>query len=424
MKTAILMVGQASQKTGLARVTRCMADHLALSYDMHVLGIDCFDLREAGLTERNWTLHGNPSADDLFAELRLPALVEEIRPEIVVLYNDLGVIDRYFYHLAATAHRSSVIGYCPVDGRIVLDDLVSGLAPLDKLVVFTEFARSAVLESARRSGLAERETFAAMHVIPHGLDADVFHPWPGYEADDSARRRAARQALLPDRPAAWDGFWVLNANRNQPRKRLEITLEGFALFAAGKPADVRLYLHTGMTEIGIDILQHAQMLGISDRLLLTRTDGHHPSSAVDQLNAIYNACEVGVNTASGEGWGLVSCEHGATMAAQIVPRHSACAEIWDSAAEFLEPVASVSTGLLEGHLVSSRDLAAALEKLYGDIVYRRRMTRAAYDRATCAAYRWPQVAAQWRQLFEETLVQRRRAAEACDKQAANPAMTA
>jgi D-inositol-3-phosphate glycosyltransferase len=38
-----------------------------------------------------------------------------------------------------------------------------------------------------------------------------------------------------------------------------------------------------------------------------------------QLNLLRNACDVGINTSMGEGWGLAGFEHGATGAAQIVP---------------------------------------------------------------------------------------------------------
>jgi len=46
-----------------------------------------------------------------------------------------------------------------------------------------------------------------------------------------------------------------------------------------------------------------------------------------ELNLLYNACDVGLNTASSEGWGMVSFEHAATGAAQIVPRSWVCGEV-------------------------------------------------------------------------------------------------
>ncbi len=223
--STLLIVGQASQKTGLARVTRAMAGHLAGHFDVHVLGIDSF----AGETAGPWTLHRNDAAHDVYAEARLTALTDELRPAAIVLYNDIWVISRYFDPLRRATHRPPLIGYCPLDGTIAQPWLREALAPLDALVVFTEFARAAVQP-------------LSAHVIPHGLDRGAFFP---------TDRLEARRTLFPDRPELWDGFWVLNANRNQPRKRLDLTLQGFARFAAGKPPDVRLYLHCGLRDIGV-----------------------------------------------------------------------------------------------------------------------------------------------------------------------------
>ena len=41
------------------------------------------------------------------------------------------------------------------------------------------------------------------------------------------------------------------------------------------------------------------------------------------LNRLYNACAIGLNTSAGEGFGLVSFEHAATGAPQVVPDHDA-----------------------------------------------------------------------------------------------------
>ena len=61
--------------------------------------------------------------------------------------------------------------------------------------------------------------------------------------------------------------------------------------------------------------------GLEERLYLNPLAG----GIVDdrELNLLYNACDVGITTSMGEGWGLVSFEHGAAGAAQIVPDHSA-----------------------------------------------------------------------------------------------------
>ena len=49
-------------------------------------------------------------------------------------------------------------------------------------------------------------------------------------------RTDARRRLWPDEPDWHDAFIVLNANRPMPRKRIDLTIQGFAQFARDKPA--------------------------------------------------------------------------------------------------------------------------------------------------------------------------------------------
>ena len=65
-------------------------------------------------------------------------------------------------------------------------------------------------------------------------------------------------------------------------------------------------------------------LDLGDRVHVSRDEFSN-----DDLNRLYGACDVGVNTSCGEGWGLVSFEHALTGAAQVVPRNSVCEELWE-----------------------------------------------------------------------------------------------
>lgn len=125
----------------------------------------------------------------------------------------------------------------------------------------------------------------------------------------------------------------------------------------------------------------------------------------EKLNCIYNACDVGINTSIGEGWGLVSFEHAATGAAQVLPRHSSLPELWGDAALFMEPSFSLTTEriLLEGWYVTPETVAAALEQLYRDPALLAEMGRRARQRATDPALSWDRIAAQWVGLFDEVM---------------------
>src|SRR5437764_14900399 len=92
----------------------------------------------------------------------------------------------------------------------------------------------------------------------------------------------------------------------------------------------------------------------------------------------------------GEGWGLVSFEHGAAGAAQVVPDHTACAELWRGRAELIPPARSYvpEFSVLEMGEVSADGVARALEALYRDPARRQALARAAVAVAQNPAHSW------------------------------------
>lgn len=324
----------------------------------------------------------------MFAAFGAAELVEELGAPLVLLLNDLWMLQPYMHTLARVRDALSIVAYVPLDGEIVDDRLVAPLADVDHFVAFTEFGKRQIVAFGRDE----------VGVIPHGVDTGTFHPLPG--GRDEARRR-----LFPDEPEWRDAFIVLNANRPLERKRIDLTLEGFARFARGKPAGVRLWLHHAI----MDADEHERIVALVERLEIRGrvrlSEPGAPPLTDDELNLVYNACGIGLNTAMGEGWGLVSFEHAATGAAQIVPRSSACAELWEGAAELVD---AAETGVppfspLAMRTVSAADVAAALERLYADRDRLQATSLASYRNATRAEYRWDAIAAQWRGLFDDVV---------------------
>ncbi|MFO1046632.1 MAG: glycosyltransferase [Geminicoccaceae bacterium] len=199
----------------------------------------------------------------------------------------------------------------------------------------------------------------------------------------------------------WDSFIVLNANMNLGRKRLDLTLDGFARFARDLSPKVRLLIHSKWHDWACDVQREAERLGISDRLL-TITGGETLTAAsTEVLNLIYNATDVGLSTSMGEGWGFVPLEHAAAGVAQILPRHSSLAEIWHGSAEFLEPVERFAPpgAPCAWQAVDAEDVGAALWRLYREPARLSEVAAACHANATRPDYRWEQVAGRWDELF-------------------------
>ena len=392
----VLVVGDAVVPTGYARVLRSVLERLHTRYEFNHLGVN----HRGDPHAHPWPIYPAGLGGDHQGVARLGPLVEQLRPDVVWLSADLPLLAQHAQVLGACIHRPASIAYVPVDsGPVVPATLAPLLHHVWHLATFTQHAAGelqAEAELARHYDPAL--PLPSVTVIGHGVDTAAFHPLPG-------GRRAARARLFPTRPDLHDGFIVLNANRNQPRKRIDLTMEAFARFAQSKPPGVRLYLHMAREDLGWDVKLMGERLGILDRLLLTHDGDRLPDIGDEQLNLIYNACDVGLNTAHSEAWGLVAFEHAATGAAQVVPAHGAMPELWDGAAELVAPRwrLTVERLLHTAHFVAPEDVADALERLHADAALRQRLADAALARVRAPRLGWDAVAAQWDELLQQAL---------------------
>lgn len=372
-----MAIGFARPATGLQRVMARLLGELAADFEVHWLGLGH---RGPAIRGEGFTLHPtNLEGGDVFAVESGRELADALGADVVLLYNDWWLLAKYRRALDRRGgRRPRVVAYCPLDGRITTGEVADAVAWADDVVAFTEFAR----DELDRAGVPR------VHVIGHGVDADHFAPMD---------RAATRAAALPGIPA--DAFVLLNANRLQPRKRIDLTVEAFAALAAGRP-DAHLVLHHALEGVsGEEELE--DQLGALDADVAARVHRSRDELSGVELNVLYNACDVGVNTSTGEGWGLVSFEHALTGAAQVVPGHSACAELWAGAAEVVEPVtASVPAyARLELQEVHAADVAAALARLHDDPAHRRSIAAAGRDRAREPRFSWAEVGRRWRTLL-------------------------
>lgn len=374
---------------------------LADRHEIHFLGIGYSGeiVRDRGLT----IYPTNPKGGDVFAAFQAKRLIEEIRPALILVMHDIWMFDYYLRLFGPYRDRLKIVACIPLDGRITNEEDAAPLAQADRIVAYTHFARAEFEGAFRRlrEKRADRD-FPAVDVIPHGVDRDRFYPLPELEqASFASRGRAqAKRRVFGDLPDAGESFVVLNASRPDKRKRVDLTVRGFAMFVAGKPANVRLCLHHAVMgdaaerELGPVIRE----CGLGERLSVNPLGSQIVGD--DELNLLYNACDVGINTAMGEGWGLVSFEHGAAGAAQIVPDHTACAELWRGRAELVPPARSYVPEFspLEMGEVSPEGVAQALEALYRDPGRRQELARAGVSVAQNPAYSWDVVTRQFDEL--------------------------
>jgi len=207
-----------------------------------------------------------------------------------------------------------------------------------------------------------------------------------------------------------DIFIVLNGNRNQFRKRMDITIAAFAQFAVGRP-DAQLYMHMGLKDQGWDLMplfareMNKNGLDPNGRIIMTSNGQNPPNVPVEMLNWIYNCADVGVNTTKGGGWELVNFENAACRVAQVVPDHTSTKEIFESYGELIRcDHIDVDTNYgREMPCPSTEHLVEILSDLYEDKTYRDYVAEKCYKRVTDDQFSWDTIASQFGGVFEDVM---------------------
>lgn len=392
-KPKLLWVGDIVAMTGFSRVTENVLARIKDRYDIYVLGC-------------NW--HGDPSPLQVeyqmfpasnayqtapFGEARIREITEHVKPDVIFTINDCWIINNQWAQIRDLREQIGFkfVGYFPMDSYGWYGCLNDTMEEWDAAICYTKFGAEETLNAGVKKPI---------WVIPHGVTPGQFYP------KDKAECR--KQLNLDP-----NDFIVFNGNRNQFRKRIDVTISAFAKFAVNRP-DAKLYLHMGQKDQGWDIMplfareMGRQGLDPNGRIIMSTPTNGGPNVPVDLLNTIYNCADVGINTCKGEGWGLVNFEHAACRVAQVVPDHTSCKEIFDGYGKLIRNLhADVDTNF--GRIMPCPDdnhLAQLLGELYEDRTELDRVAQACYERVTDSCFNWDTVASDFVDVFSEVLAQK------------------
>jgi len=404
MRKKILLAGLYVPGSGLTNVLEALRMALSETFEVSCLGFAPTGRTGPGigaLHDCSMTIH-NSRAQHFQADQRwLNAQFEHAPPDTVLLIAPAYVGKIFLQQLQAWRPNTKIVLYLPIEGSLANDEFAPIIALTDVCVLYTEVARLDIQTMCERA-LAANPGYRApdLTVIGHGTDPASF--FPDAFSSEQDRRRAAREALYGTATVSAEPFIILNINKPYWRKRLDITISGFAQFAAGK-TDVLLHLHTGRRSDWEDaaLRKLIDSSGVAEQIRLTPELITSPIFGRSELNTLYNACDVGLSTAMGEGWGLGIFEHAMTRCAVVVPDHTSFRENWSGAA-WLMPVSGTEFVFYEAanmHTVSASDVCAALEALYHDDVLRAELSEAAYRRSTQEMKSWQKIG----QLFSHYL---------------------
>lgn len=396
-KKRFMLVGtHAHQTTGYSKVTYNIICELAKlnefelyhfafqkfmaspsDYRLYPAGVDIHD---TVAVEKS----GAAPAEGGFGFSQLPAYIKKVKPDVIMIYNDAGVIVQYLDKIKAglsEAERNyKMIIYLDQVYKIQRPEF---LARMDQdahhYIAFTEYWKEA---------LAKQGIKKPISILRHGFDPDVFKPL------DKATVRKKHQ--IPE-----DVFLFLNLNRNTPRKRHDIVVQAFAQLVARNPTrplallcvcdkgelggyNIQEIFLRELSNLNVPLQLHAHKLMISTNQL-TYTD--------ELINELYNMSDVGITAAEGEGFGLCHFEAMGVGIPQVVPNTGGfrdfCTKENSMPVEakfqlYLANATSSVGGVAE--YVLPKDLARAAEEYVYDSDLRRRHGSKA--RETVLKYKW------------------------------------
>ena len=238
----------------------------------------------------------------------LPDVIRHEAPDVVLIYNDMGVITRFCEEIRKSGiprtfklwlYVDQVYPYHPQ----MFIDIINRDA--DRVFAFTSYWK----QSLKTQGVTR-----PIDVLGHGFEHDLFFPMN--------REEVRKKVGLPN-----DAFIYMSLNRNQPRKRYDLLIMAFVELVAKYPTKpVFLMCVCDKGDKGgwplFELFQREMKLRglplerFGNRLMLSSSDMNFRD---EDINMFYNLADVGVSAADGEGWGLCNFEQMGVGVPQVVP---------------------------------------------------------------------------------------------------------
>jgi D-inositol-3-phosphate glycosyltransferase len=379
----LLWVGDAGVPSGFARATHETLEILRRTYDVTVLGINY----RGDPHSYPYPIYSCMPGGDWMGIGRLIWMCDIVKPDVIVIQQDAWNFPQYLQQLARIAEYKDipVVGVVAIDGKNCNGKNLQGLA---HAIFWTQFA----LDEARIGGYE-----GPASVIPLGVDLSTYKPMDKAEA-----RRSRGLDILNkngNRVIPESAFIIGNVNRNQPRKRWDLTVKYFADWVTKYGIDdAFLFLHTAPTgDTGCDVRQLMEYYSILPRLILVEPPAWYGPSDQEMCET-YNCFDVAITTTQGEGMGLTALEAMACQVPVLAPDWAALGD-WAKGAARLVPCTSTAIGPpylnVIGGVVDQDLFVTELQRFYRSREYRNEVALGCLARAQESRFDWNNIGAEF-----------------------------
>jgi len=251
-----------------------------------------------------------------FGELEIGGYLKQNPQDVIIVFNDnvvtSAITNNIMNECGSERKNFRLVSYMdqvyPYQKKAYIELLNKHY---DAIIAFTPYWA----DIARKLGIKES---MPMYIFPHGFDTRLYYPIP---------IKLCRMYFNFDHNA----FMVLNLNRNQPRKRWDTTIMAWAEFVErhyqvnvkNKKGDFKVNKHTKRPiklAVGTQISAYWDLMDVLENEIKFRDVPWEyaketiqaiplPQQLSDrEINILYNATDVGLNSCDGEGFGLTGFE--------------------------------------------------------------------------------------------------------------------
>lgn len=403
-KKKFMLVGtHTHQTTGYSKVTYHLIQELAKIPELEIyhFGFQKFATFPQGYRDypsnvdvydcASKEMRGEFPAENGFGYSQLPIYIKNVKPDVIMIYNDAGVICKFLDkidELLTDEERSHFKTFIYLD-QVYITQRPDLISRIDKAAhvyfAFTDYWRTI---------LKEHGITKPIHIIRHGFDSNQFKPLDKL----TVRKRLG----IPD-----NMFLLLNLNRNTPRKRHDIVVTAFAELVARHPTKpLALMCICDAGEHGGYPIQEIYFRELNKRKVPIQFHAHKLMISKESMkytdefiNELYAISDIGITAAEGEGFGLCQFEAMGIGIPQVVPNIGGFKDFCINGVNSItvEPITRnyipYALGALGGvaELIDAIDLANAAEEYLLDSSLRIKHGAAAKE--TVLSYQWHKEAA-------------------------------
>ena len=286
-------------------------------------------------------------------------IVKAIQPNIIFIFNDNMAVNKMTTAIEKIRpkYNGKIITYIPIDLGNFDENTIN--TNCDMIFVPTDFTKDILMKYEKNIPIVR---------LPHFIPLSIFHKIEDKDTINTIREKYFGKENI-------NKFVIGALNANSIRKRWDLLLEAYCKYylkhqehqehqeqEQSSKQGVLLFIKTTKLKGNNPAHGHGRGFDLDELIEQTLARFNVPKEAVvitpekysqKELNEIYNACDLFVNTTDGEGFGMTPFEAGLAEKVTILPNYSAFESIFEKfepddeyQPEFLLPVNLFSAKLI------------------------------------------------------------------------------